>query len=201
MRSTLSHFEFLPRQRWRPCGGGRTWRCGENGVSVQILTKFRSGCRVPGHCEKCLPHRRLLGLRLRLIAPAAARVARRNLSHPIVFQSKRIRRGWTLERRNRNAEARRPQRGARRAWLLASGFWLLASGFWLLASGFWLLASGFWLLALGLAVGNRRHGAEIALDSVDSVPSVVKILLTTDGHGLGGGLGGQWAANGEGGVA
>jgi hypothetical protein len=69
--------------------------------------------------------------------------------HPIVFQTKRLRRGWPLERRNRNAELRRSQRGARRDWLLASGFWLLASGFWLLASGFWLLASGFWLLASG----------------------------------------------------
>jgi hypothetical protein len=153
MRSTLSHFEFLPRQRWRPCGGGRTWRCGENGVSVQILTKFRSGCRVPGHCEKCLPHRRRLGLRLRLIAPAAARVARRNgwSSNRIPDQADSARLAPGAEKSKRGG-AEAAEGGAER---LASGFWLLASGFWLLASGFWLLASGFWLLA------SARHAETV----------------------------------------
>lgn len=70
--------KFHPNHRTvTPPWGHSPSRVG-NGVSGQILTKSRSGCRVPGRCEKCLPHRRRLGLRLRLIALAAARVARRN---------------------------------------------------------------------------------------------------------------------------
>ncbi len=93
-------------------------------------------------------------MRLRLIAPAAARVARRNRwsSNRIPDQadSERLASGVEKSKRGGAAVA---EGGAERLasgfWLLASGFWLLASGFWLLASGFRLLASGFWLLASG----------------------------------------------------
>ena len=58
------------------------------------LDKISAVSGIPGHFEKCLPLGRLLGLRLRLIAPAAVGVRGRTGGHQIVFQKKRIRKGW-----------------------------------------------------------------------------------------------------------
>jgi hypothetical protein len=58
------------------------------------LDKISAVSGIPGHFEKCLPLGRLLGLRLRLIAPAAVGVRGKTGGHQIVFQKKRIRKGW-----------------------------------------------------------------------------------------------------------